>query len=215
MVKCLVALIAVLVLAAPSAAQPATPCNPNSGSWSVTTNSVTFYVCASDGQSWLTVGGGGGSVPAGAIIFIDSGTCPTGYAEESALSGKTIIGTVAANKDVGTTGGSDTITPSGTIAWPAGVPTFAGQAITFTEVINHTHAVTSVGSAATGSTTNLTGASDTSSTTATAANPAGGVASFQKTPAGTISWPAGVPTFAGAQGDNRSAWVKLIACKKT
>lgn len=182
-----------------------------------------YYCSATD--TWTAVGGGGDSVPAGAIIFIDSGTCPAGYAEASDLSGKTIIGTVAANKDVGTTGGSDTITPAGTnsapaIAWPAGVPTFAGQAITFTEVINHTHAVTSVGSAATGSTTNLTGSSDTSSTTATAANPAGGVASFQKTPAGTISWPAGVPTqsaatFTGTQFDNRSAWVKLIACKKT
>lgn len=229
---------------------------------------VSINVCTAT-NTWTELGAtGGGGVPTGAILLIASGTCPAGYAEDSSLSGKTIIGTVAANGDVGTTGGSDTITPAGTnaavsagtpagtnsaptftgnawtppaIAWPAGVPTFTGNAITFTEVINHTHAVTSVGSAATGSTTNLTGASDTSSTTATAANPAGGVASFQKTPAGTVAWPAGVPTigaytpagsvsaptftgsalgththtFTGTQFDNRSSWIKVIACKKT
>lgn len=191
----------------------------------------TVWACRGSGLAAVQVSTGGGEgVPTGASILIDSGTCPTGYTENTALSGKTLIGTTAANKDVGTTGGSDTITPAGTvaaptftgssantnavsagtpagtnsaptftgnawsapaIAWPAGVPTFAGTP--FTAVINHTHAVTSVGSAATGSTTNLTGASDTSSTTATAANPAGGVASI--TPAGTVAWPAGVPTI--------------------
>lgn len=172
------------------------------------------------------------SLPSGLIVMMLAGTCPTGFAEASALNGKTIVGTVAANKDVGTTGGSDTITPAGTnsaltftgsalgthlhgvgtfdnasasagtpagtIAWPVGVPVFTGTP--FTAVINHTHAVTSVGSAATGAATNLTGASDTSSTTATAANPAGGVSSI--TPAGTIAWPAGVPTFGGSAMGN-------------
>ena len=244
-------------------------CTPGQGNWTVNTTTVTFQVCNSDGTAWLNVSNsGGGSVPAGLITLVYSGSCPAGYDEITELNGKTLVGTLAANKDVGTTGGANDITPAGTnaaisagtpagsnssltftgttwsapaIAWPAGVPTFAGNAITFTEVINHTHAVTSVGSAATGSTTNLTGASDTSSTTATAANPSGGVASFQKTPTGTISWPAGVPTigaytplgtintptftgnalgthnhtFTGTQFDNRSAFIKVIFCKKT
>lgn len=109
-----------------------------------------------------------------------------------------------------------TLTPAGTIAWPAGVPTHSGITIsdhashthTYTDVVNHTHTVTSVGSSASGSTTNLTGTSDTSSTTATTSNPSSGVA--QGTTAGpsatlthtvssqgTVAWPAGVPTFTG------------------
>lgn len=55
-------------------------------------------------------------LPSGSIVFITSGTCPPGYSEVSALSARTLEFTVAANANVGTTGGSDTITPAGTIA---------------------------------------------------------------------------------------------------
>lgn len=97
--------------------------------------------------------------PSGAIMFIASGTCPTGFTEVSALNGKMWRGTVAANGNVGTTGGADSVTPTFTgnsvtssavsagtpagtngtvsitpllnaIAWPAGVPTFAGSSST-------------------------------------------------------------------------------------
>ena len=251
-------IVAVCLLAAsPVAAQPATPCNPNAGSWAIGTNAVAFYVCASDGLSWLTVGGGGSALPAGAVVMILAGTCPTGYEEATELAGKTLVGTVAANKDVGTTGGADDITPAGTnsaptftgnawsapaITWPAGVPTFAGDA--FTAIINHTHPVTDPGHAhtqastttATGSGSNRLGTVDTSSTAVntgtattgvTTANPAGGVSSI--TPAGTIAWPAGVPTigaytptgtvaaptFTGTQFDNRAAFTYVIFCRKT
>ena len=105
-----------------------------------------------------------GGLPAGVIVLILTGTCPTGFTEVAALSGKTIIGTVAANGDVGTTGGSDTITPAGsvsaptftgnavssslvsggtpagTIAWPAGVPTHSGTTATFSGNALGTHA---------------------------------------------------------------------------
>lgn len=169
-----------------------------------------------------------GGLPAGVIVFVDSGTCPTGFTEVAGLNDRMVRGTVNASGDVGQTGGSDSVTP--TLSWPAGVPTATGAAVadhashthTYNQVINHTHAVTSVGSAATGSTTNLTGASDTSSTTATAANPAGGVATG--TTAGpsatlthsvtqpTIAWPAGVPTSTAI--DTKAAYVNLIGCRK-
>lgn len=56
------------------------------------------------------------------------------------------------------------------------VANHASHTHTYSQVINHTHTVTGVGSSASGGTANLTGANDASSTTATAANPAGGVA---------------------------------------
>lgn len=207
-------LVALVLLVAPlrASAQPATPCAPNQGSWTVGTSAVTYYVCASDGLSWLTVGGGGASVPTGSILLIVSGTCPSGYVEETALNGKTLVGTLAANKDVGTTGGSDTITPTGVnsvptfngnawsapaIAWPAGVPTLTGTTASFsgnasTVVVNHTHGFTDLRGASTGgATTNWnisTAAADSSSTVSTlvTGNPsAGGAANY--TPAGSVT----------------------------
>jgi hypothetical protein len=154
--------------------------------------SAGFYFCATT-DTWMQAGGGSGeSVPAGSILLIASGACPTDYTEETSLNGKTLIGTLAANTDVGTTGGSDTIT----------------------DVINHTHPVTDPGhvhvenqnSATTGGLTGW-GARDTSTNTSaatgystasaqtgvTTTNPAGGVASL----------------------DNRSAFTKVIFCRKT
>lgn len=206
------------------------PTNAQNGDlWSDTTaNALKRW----DGASWATISGGAGeSVPAGSILLIKSGTCPTGYAEESDLDGKTLVGTLAAHANVGTTGGTDSITPSGSnsahaftgtawsapaISWPAGVPTFTGDAIT--SVINHTHTVTVtdpghthvetnnsattgglVGFAARDTSTNTqtaTGYSTESATTgitATTVNPAGGVASI--TPSGAIG-------LAGWRADN-------------
>ena len=206
---------AFLLVAIPVAAQPATPCNPNSGTWAITTSSVAFYVCASDGASWLTVGGGGGSIPAGTITLILSGACPAGFEEATELAGKTIIGTTAAAKNVGTTGGADTITPQG-VNTLAAVADHPSHTHTYNQVISHTHAVTSVGSAATGGTTNLTGASDTSSTTATAAAPAGSVATGTTAgPSATLTHSVTQPVFSGTQFDNRSAFTLVIFCKKT
>ncbi len=57
-------------------------------------------------------------VAPGQITLILSGVCPFGFSEITALDGKTIIGTIAAHGNVGTTGGSDTITPAGTVSAP-------------------------------------------------------------------------------------------------
>lgn len=155
---------------------------------------------------------GGSGLPSGAIIFIDTGSCPTGYTEVAALNDKMVRGTVDASGDVGQTGGSDSVTP-----------TFTGDASAV--VVNHTHVVevTDPGhahgeqapsSASSGAMkyaldTNASGtqaaglntASATTGITATTANPAGGAASY--TPAGTIS-----------AIDNKAAYVNLIGCKK-
>src|SRR5208282_505576 len=50
----------------------------------------------------------------GMLFMITSGTCPSFATEVDALSGVMIQGTTAANGDVGTTGGSNSITPTGT-----------------------------------------------------------------------------------------------------
>ena len=94
--------------------------------------------------------GGGGGVPAGAILLIVSGSCPSGYAEETALNGRLPLGTLVANADIGTTGGSDNITPAGTVSQP----TFTGNALaghshTFTGSALSTHSHTFTGTSST------------------------------------------------------------------
>jgi hypothetical protein len=178
-----------------------------------------------------TPGTPGAGLVTGVTIVITSGTCPTGFSESTALSGKFLLGTVAANSDIGTTGGADSITPAGTTAYPANVPGFSGTS--FTSIINHTHpvAVTDPGHTHTvptyttdgagarpdnGASTNgttITIPSNTTGITAVANNPSGGVASI--TPAGTITWPANPPTFGGTQFDNRPSYTKVIFCVKT
>ena len=71
--------------------------------------------------------------PAGAIMMIASGSCPTGFTESSAMSGKFPLGTVTANADIGVTGGSDNITPAGTnAAITAGTPAGTNGTVNFT-----------------------------------------------------------------------------------
>jgi hypothetical protein len=154
---------------------PASFCDP----WSIFTlqaidgpNAVGLYLCSQYSPPvWqrLSFASEGAGVPAGSIVFLASGTCAAGWTEVAALSGKTIIGTVAANGDVGTTGGSDTITPTGTNT----APTFTGNSIASSLVSAGTPA----------------GTNGTVSFTPVGTNATGTV-----TPLGTIAWPAGVPT---------------------
>jgi hypothetical protein len=177
---------------------------------------------------------GGGGVPVGMIALVVSGTCATGWSEVTALNGKMLRGTLAANADVGTTGGADSMTPTvasltagaqtftgaawsaPAIAWPGGVPTHAGTAIsdhashthTYTDVIAHTHVITSQ-TATTGSATSYEhGTLDTSSAEAEATEVTGSTGIATGTTAGpsatlthtvsnqgTVAWPAGVPTI--------------------
>lgn len=98
-------------------------------------SSITIPSCTGSGKALThdpgatppfgcnTITAEGGGVPAGAIV-LSLTSCPTGYAEVAALDGKFLRGTVAANADVGQTGGADTITPEGTVA-----STFTGSAL--------------------------------------------------------------------------------------
>ena len=187
-----------------------------------------LYTCDAT-NTWVQLtGGGGSSFPVGGIILIVSGTCPAGFAEETTISGKFVLGTVAANADIGTAGGSDSVTPTGTVSQP----TFTGDA--FSSIINHTHAgsVTDSGHThltqryptATGSSSGFTIDTSMSGTladntlptkiattgiTATTSNPASGVASI--TPTGTVTQ----PVFTGNSQENRPAFIKVIFCRKT
>lgn len=194
--------------------------------------SAGFYFCSAT-DTWTQVGGGSSEgVPVGSILLIKSGTCPTGYTEDTDLNGRTVIGTLAANGNVGTTGGSDTLTPSGTIAWPAGVPTHTGTAASFTGNALGTHAhelplhggTTPRITAGYGTGTSIAGTralTNTAQTTAqavllsqaiSAGTPSGTVTITNQ---GSVAWPAGVPTLSGAAGDNRSAFIRTIFCRKT
>lgn len=161
-----------------------------------TNMSTRMYECvATDQWSSYTTSAGSGGVPTGAIFLILAGTCPATYTEQSELAARTLVGTVAANLDVGTTGGSDSIT----------------------QVLNHTHTVdvtdpghshvtqrfptTTGGSSGFTADTSMSGtptantlttASGTTGITATTQAPGGGVSSI----------------------DNRSAFTKVIFCRK-
>lgn len=154
-----------------------------------------------------------GGVPAG-LITLSLTSCPTGWAEASALNGVMLRGTVAANGNVGTTGGSDSRTPAGTLTWPASVPTFAGSSGTTSAVsagtpagtiANHTIVSTKQGASAGNVVTTATHVF-TGSALATHTH--------TLTPSGTIAWPASVPTFAGSALDVRPAYLNVIFCVK-
>lgn len=161
-----------------------------------------------------------GGIPVG-LIALSLTTCPTGWAEASALNGVMLRGTVAANGNVGTPGGADARTPAGTIAYPAAVPTFTGAALAV-----HAHELPfqlplttttrQIAGATFGSGTSRP--STAISATGTANTGSSPVALSQAvsggTPAGTIAWPSGAPTFTGIAFDNRPAYLNVIFCAK-
>ena len=150
----------------------ATPSPPTAGTLRYyVSNSTHNQECVrSDGSSCTA-----GSVPSGSIISTLASACPSGFTESATLNGKTQYGTVIANGDVGTTGGSDSVTPTvasltaaaqtftgnstavpaPAISWPVGVPSFSGTP--FTSVINHTHTITSTLTVQGGTTAAITG----------------------------------------------------------
>lgn len=142
------------------------------------------------------------SLNAGDIVIRVSGNCGTGFTEVSSLDGKVIRGTVAANVNQGGTGGSDTVTPEGSVS----APTFTGDALsghahgtgtyaasahsgtavadhashthTYTDVPNHVH-VQNINSGATGGSNGYTKDTSTNGSEASAVSTAtntGGVA---------------------------------------
>lgn len=110
----------------------------------------------------------GTTIPSGLVTFVTSGSCPTGWAEASELSGVTLVGTTKAKGDVGTTGGNDNLTPSGTVS----APSLTMDSYT-------------------------PGGTNSTSTISWPMNPPVFSGNSGTVSAATISWPAGVPTFAG------------------
>lgn len=177
-----------------------------------TSSTVGLYLCTAL-NTWTLVSvlnnsGGSSALPVGFIGMAISGTCPVGTSEVAALDGQMLVGTLAAHGDVGTTGGSTTITPTGsfsgnsvvssavsagtpsgtnstgtvtplgTIAWPAATPVFTGTVNTL-GVTAHTIVATKQGAAA-------------GNVVTTATHTITGV------PGGSNTWPAGVPIFSGS-----------------
>ena len=186
------AILSIALLITPSLAYGQV-CQPGQGNWTVTTTTVTFHLCNSNGTAWLDISNiGGGTVPTGLITLVYAGSCASGWEEATELNGKTLVGTLAANKDVGTTGGSDNIT----------------------DIVNHTHPITDAGhthltqryptatgassgftidTSMSGTLTDNTLPVKSSTTGISINNPSGGVASI----------------------DNRSAFIRVIFCRKT
>ncbi len=181
------------------------------------TGSVAFAVCTAT-NVWtpmLTAP----VAPSGLITLVTSGTCPAGYTELTALSGKTLIGTTAANGDVGATGGADTITPAGTNQ----ALTFTGSSANTSAVTAGTPAGTNAASATTGNcaATNLAiGTGAATSCKATAPNLTVSAQTFTGSALGThlhavtATGTINTPTFTGTPADNRSAFIKVIFCQK-
>lgn len=173
---------------------------------------VGGFTISPDGTAWVCKGagtppeqiqmGGGSAVPQGAILLIASGACPAGYAEETTLDGKTLIGTLAANANIGTTGGADTITPT--------VSDHASHTHTYTDVIAHTHTIPVGATDDTSAPFDRADAgTNTGGANATTASGSTGVAT------GTTAGPNATLTHVGQQFDNRSAFARVIFCRKT
>ena len=163
-------------------------CGP-SGTWT-----MTYPVAGVSGPSGPTgpsgPSGPAAVIPTGAIILTLGAACPAGFTMSTAFQGRMALGVASGATDVGATGGADSITPAGTIAWPGGVPTFTGGAVTSSSA--------SVGASGRGATSaTLTPMTHTHSVTAS----------------GTVAWPASGPTLTGTSFDNRSAYVKVLFCQ--
>jgi hypothetical protein len=205
--KKLILAIAFSSIASYTYAQPPSPCPSATGVYQpllINSAGTAFWACQSGGWVSISVGP---VIPSGLLTFISSGVCPTGWTEATELNGKTIIGTLAANGNVGTTGGADSITPAGSIS-----------ALTFTGTSVNSQAITA--GTPSGTISALTTGADSSTTggvaKAIAQTPiftgsALGTHLHTVTAAGTINTPA----FTGTQFDNRSAFVRLIGCRKS
>lgn len=171
----------------------AVPANPAAGVQRWYASSVTHRMaCVNSTGSDCT------TTPAGAIGLITLGACPAGFSEVSALDGKTLIGTLAAHGNVGTTGGSDTVTP-----------TFTGSVMP-----THAHALPF----------NINGTSTINFQTSAGfgTGPVSGEV-MQLTPSFSVSTnplalsqgvSAGTPAGTNSTEDNRSAFVRVIFCSK-
>lgn len=162
--------------------------------------SVTMVNLATQAYGVLPTANGG--VPSGVIVFVGSGSCPTGFTEQ-AFAGDYILSTVAANSDVGTTGGSLTsgATSAGTPAGTNGTTTTGA-----------TSAGTPAGTVAC---TNVNGGTTSSVKACSSAT----VPTFTGSAMATHTHTVPAETFTGSAMATHThtispTYVKLIACQK-
>lgn len=179
--------------------------------FTLTSGAGSFSYC-NPANTWNTLSASS-VVPTGALLMIVSGSCPTGYTESASMNGRTVIGTLAANANVGTTGGADSVTPTGTIS----APVFTGS-----PMATHAHELPwqipttttirqiAVGTFGTGTSRAATAVSAAGTANTTSAAVALTQAVTAGTPAGTNS----APSFTGTAIDNRSAFIRGIFCRK-
>jgi hypothetical protein len=154
----------------------------------------------------------------GMLVLKLSGTCPAGTTENASLNGQFLQGTIAANNDVGQTGGNATITPSGTVSQPtlamnSYTPAGTVAAPLFTGSLGTVPAQTFTGSSGTVPAQTFTGSSGTvpaqtfTGSSATTSAVSGG------TPAGTNS---STTTSGNCAATNIAAGTgSTTACKAT
>jgi hypothetical protein len=90
-----------------------------------------------------------GAYPLGIVTMTLNASCPVGTSEVSAFNGSMPYGTIAANGDVGGTGGANTVTPTGSNATGSFTSTGVISAPTFTGSGGTIPAETFTGSAGT------------------------------------------------------------------
>ena len=171
----------------------------------VRSSDATLHICTST-NTWTQLGWSPNTVFPGGIVFIDTGTCPAGWTEVSGLNGRTVMGTVAANGNVGGTGGSDSVTP-----------TFTGASVTSSAVSAGTPAGTNGASATSGNcaaTNILAGTGSGTACKAAAPNLTVTAQTFTGSALGTHTHTT-TATGTISAVDTRSAFERLIACKKT
>lgn len=199
-----------------------------------TTATIGLYFCTAT-NVWTQAEWSGPlseAVPSGAILLVDSGACPSNYTEQTGLNGRMLLGTLNANANVGTTGGADSITPAGTNSGGA-VSAHSGTAVaahashthTYTDVIAHTHIITSqtattgtAGSYEHGTFDLSSTENETSEDTGETGIPVGTSAGPSATLTHAVTQPSAhtftQPTFTGTPFSNTSAFTRVIFCQK-
>lgn len=163
-------------------------------------------------------GPAGPGLPAGAVVLIVSGSCSTtlgtGWAEETSLNGKFVLGTLDANGDIAGTGGANSVTPT-ISSLTAAAQVFTGDATTVPALAFGTLAASQAADTfgTTKFTTSGSGtAAFTSETARGAITVSGSTASGSLTPLGHNASSAVTGTMNSQE--NRPAFAKVIFCKK-
>ena len=165
-----------------------------------TTGNNLWFCVNSYWMGPIPLASGIASVPSGAIVMIASGSCPGGFTENDSFNASMALGTEATNGDAGTTGGSNTVTPTGSNAVAVFTPVGTVAAPVFTGDSNMTSSVsagTPAGSNSGGSFAEgaISGGAFTEGAISGGGFAEGAISggSFAE---GAISWPVGVPTNA-------------------